>query len=62
MGMLVFLLSFLGRLSGHGIAQSLRLWGRRVQAGAAVIILVVGVALAYDALAVRIADRVVLGH
>jgi len=62
MGTLVFLLSFLGRLTGHSIAQPLQRWGRLVQAGAALLILLVGVGLSYDAIAIHIADRVVLGH
>lgn len=48
MGLLIFLLSFLGAASGPALARPLRVWGRQVQAVAAVVIMLVGVALVYS--------------
>ena len=47
MGLLVFLMSFLGATSGPGLAIPLRVWGRRVQVASGAIIVLVGGALIY---------------
>ena len=49
MGLLVFLMSFLGTTSGPALAVPLRLWGRRVQVVSGVIIILVGAVLVYAA-------------
>ena len=47
MGLLVFFLTFLGATSGPGLARPLRLWGRRIQAVSALVIVLVGAVLIY---------------
>ena len=47
MGLLVFLMSFLGATSGPALAIPLRIWGRRVQVASGAIIVLVGGALIY---------------
>ena len=47
MGLLIFVLAFLRSAIGPVLAVPLRVWGRRVQAVAAVVIMVVGAALVY---------------
>jgi cytochrome c biogenesis protein CcdA len=47
MGLLIFLLSYLGSTSGGASAIPLRLWGRRIQKVSGVIILLVGGTLMY---------------
>jgi cytochrome c biogenesis protein CcdA len=47
MGLLVFLMSFLGAASGPALAIPLRVWGRRVQVASGAIIVLVGGALIY---------------
>ncbi len=47
MGLLVFLMSFLGATSGPALAIPLRVWGRRVQVVSGAIIVLVGGALIY---------------
>ncbi len=47
MGLLVFLMSFLGATSGPALAIPLRVWGRRVQVASGAIIVLVGGALIY---------------
>jgi len=47
MGLLVFLMSFLGATSGPALAVPLRVWGRRVQVASGAIIVLVGSALIY---------------
>ena len=47
MGLLVFLMSFLGATSGPALAIPLRVWGRRVQVASGAIIVLVGLALIY---------------
>ena len=49
MGLLVFLMSFLGATSGPALAVPLRLWGRCVQVASGVIIILVGAVLVYAA-------------
>jgi putative Mn2+ efflux pump MntP len=49
MGLLIFLMAFLGAASGPALAVPLRLWGRRVQVVSGVIITLVGAALVYSA-------------
>ena len=47
MGLLIFLMSFLGATSGPALAIPLRVWGRRVQVASGAIIVLVGGALIY---------------
>ena len=47
MGLLIFVLCFLGATSGAALAIPLRLWGRRIQKVSGVIIMVVGGTLLY---------------
>ena len=47
MGLLVFLMSFLGATSGPALAIPLRVWGRRVQVASGAVIVLVGGALIY---------------
>ena len=61
MGVLIFLLSFLGAGWGPAIARPLRMWGRRVQVVAAVVILLVGLALLYEGVNPGVWDRLILG-
>ena len=48
MGLLIFVLAFLGSSLGPGVSVPLRLWGRRVQAVSALVIILVGGALIYS--------------
>ncbi len=60
MGLLVFLLAFLGAASGPALTRSLRVWGRRVQVVAAGVILVVGAALVYASANPGVYGRLIL--
>ena len=60
MGLLVFLLAFLGATSGPALARPLRVWGRRVQAVAALVIVLVGAALVYASVNPGIYGRLLL--
>ena len=60
MGLLIFLLSFLGATSGPSLAIPLRLWGRRIQKVSGVIILLVGGALIYASANPGVFDRLLL--
>ena len=48
MGLLIFLMAFLGASSGPALAVPLRVFGRRVQKFAGLVIVLVGVALVYS--------------
>lgn len=61
MALLIFLLAFLGSEWGPAVARPLRLWGHRVQVVSAVVLLVVGAALAYAGVNDHVWDRVILG-
>ncbi len=60
MGLLIFLLAFLGASWGVAVARSLRLWGRRIQVVGAVVIVLVGAALLYAGINPGVWDRLVL--
>ena len=60
MGLLVFLLAFLGATSGPALVGHLRVWGRRVQAVAGVAIVVVGGALVYSGINPGVYGRLLL--
>ena len=60
MGLLVFLLAFLGATSGPALVAPLRVWGRRIQAVAGVAIVVVGGALVYSGINPGVFDRLLL--
>ncbi len=47
MGLLIFVMSFLGATSGPALAIPLRVWGRRVQVASGAVIVLVGGALIY---------------
>ena len=59
-GLLIFLLSFLGATSGAALAIPLRLWGRRIQKVSGVIILLVGGTLIYASANPGFFDRLML--
>jgi cytochrome c biogenesis protein CcdA len=60
MGLLIFLLSFLGAASGPALAIPLRLSGRRIQKVSGVIIMLVGAALIYASANPGLFDRLLL--
>jgi putative Mn2+ efflux pump MntP len=60
MGLLIFILSFLGTSLGPAIAVPLRLWGRRIQVLSAVVIVLVGGALIYSGINPGFFDRLIL--
>ena len=60
MGLLIFLLSFLGATSGPALAIPLRLWGRRIQKVSGLIILLVGGTLIYAGANPGFFDRLLL--
>ena len=60
MGLLVFLLTFLGATAGVGLARSLRVWGRRIQLWAALVIILIGAALVYSGINPGVFDRLIL--
>lgn len=60
MGVMIFMLAFLGASWGPALARPLRLWGRRVQVVAAVVIILVGVALIYAGINPGVWDRLIL--
>ncbi len=61
MAVLIFVMTFLGAAWGPAVARPLRIWGRRVQVVAALVIIVVGVALLYGAVNDHVWDRLILG-
>ena len=60
MGVLVFLLAFLGASSGPAISRPLRMWGRRIQIVSAGLIALVGAALVYSGFNPGVFDRLIL--
>jgi hypothetical protein len=60
MGLLVFLLAFLGATSGPALTRSLRVGGRRVQVVTALVIVLVGAALVYSGANPGVFDRLIL--
>ena len=60
MGILVFLLAFLGASSGAGLAVALRVWGKRIQAASALLILAVGAMLIYSGISPGTFDALIL--
>ena len=60
MGLLIFLMSFLGSTSGPALAIPLRIWGRRIQKISGVIIILVGGALIYASTNPGLFDRLLL--
>ena len=61
MGLLVFLMSFLGASTGPALAIPLRVWGRRVQVASGAIIVLVGGALIYASTDPGFFNRLLLG-
>lgn len=61
MAVLIFTMTFLGASWGPAVARPLRLWGRRVQVVAALVIIVVGLALTYAGLNDHVWDKLILG-
>ena len=47
MGLVIFLLTFLGAAVSPAVAVPLRLWSRRIQAGSALLIILIGGALIF---------------
>ncbi len=60
MGLLVFMLAFLGSTSGPALTRSLLVWGRRVQVVTALVIILVGAALVYSGVNPGVFDRLIL--
>jgi cytochrome c biogenesis protein CcdA len=60
MGLVIFMLAFLGASFGSALGRPLRLWGRRVQVAAAVVIILVGGALIYAGINPGVWDRLIL--
>ena len=60
MGVSVFLLAFLGATSGPSITRSIRIWGRKVQAVAGLVLVLVGAALIYSAIDPGVYRRLLL--
>ena len=60
MGLLIFVLAFLGSSFGPSVAVSLRVWGRRIQAMSTVLIILVGGALIYSGVNPGLFDRLIL--
>ncbi len=60
MGLLIFLLAFLGSSFGPGVAVALRVWGRRIQAVSTLLIILVGGALIYSGANPGTFDRLIL--
>ncbi len=60
MGILVFLLMFLGASSGAGLVVALRIWGRRIQMVSALLILTVGALLIYSGISPGTFDALIL--
>ncbi len=62
MGLLVFLMAFLGASAGPRIAVSLRLWGNRVQTVSSILIIIAGGLLIYSGLNPGVFDRLFLSQ
>ncbi len=60
MGLLIFVLAFLGSSFGPTVAVALRVWGRRIQAVSTLLIILVGGALIYSGANPGLFDRLIL--
>ena len=60
MGLLMFLLSFLGTSLGPAVSIPLRLWGRRIQVLSTILIILVGGALIFSGANPGFFDRLIL--
>lgn len=60
MGLLIFILAFLGSSLGPAVAVPLRIWGRRIQKVSTLLIIVVGGALIYSGFNPGLFDRLIL--
>ncbi|MEE9285463.1 MAG: hypothetical protein V3V35_07035 [Dehalococcoidia bacterium] len=60
MGVLIFILAFLGASWGTALTRSLRLWSRRVQTVGGLVIVLVGGALIYASTNPGLFDRFIL--
>ncbi len=60
MGLLIFILAFLGSLLGPALTVALRVWGRRIQAVSGLLIVLVGGALIYSGANPGLFDRLIL--
>ena len=60
MGLLIFVLSFLGSSFGPAVTVALRVWGRRIQAVSTLLIILVGCALIYSGANPGFFDRLIL--
>ncbi len=60
MGVLIFVMSFLGASLSPTVSVSLRLWGRRVQGVSTLLIILVGGALIYSGVNQGLFDRLIL--
>ena len=60
MGIIVFLLTFLGASSGAGLAVALRVWGRRIQWASALLIAAIGALLIYSGISPGTFDALIL--
>ena len=62
MAVLIFLMTFLGAAwSPAAVARPLRIWGRRIQVVAALVMIVVGAALLYAGVNDHVWDDLILG-
>ncbi len=60
MGILVFLLTFLGASSGAGLVVGLRVWGKRIQWASALLIMAVGTLMIYSGISPGTFDALIL--
>ncbi len=60
MGLLMFVLAFLGTSLGPAVSIPLRLWGRRIQVLSTILIILVGGALIYSGANPGFFDRLLL--
>ena len=60
MGLLIFVLAFLGSSFGPAVSGTLRVWGRRIQAVSTLLIILVGAALIYSGANPGLFDRLIL--
>ena len=60
MGLLIFVLAFLGSSFGPAVAVGLRVWGRRIQVVSTLLIILVGSALIYSGANPGLFNRLIL--
>jgi len=60
MGLLMFVLAFLGASLGPAVSIPLRLWGRRIQVLSTILIILIGGALIYSGANPGFFDRLLL--